>query len=69
MRSLCVLVGSEAVHDAKCAYYGSALWTILQAMTSGESSFPTWHDMFDKKKEKEQTADEIKNKILRDLRR
>ena len=68
VRSLGMLVGADAQQDAKNAYYGSALWMLIQCATSGGSTFPSWHDMFGKKKEAvEETADEIKNRIIRDL--
>ena len=66
-----MLVGADAERDAKNAYYGSALWMLVQCATSGESTFPSWYDVFGKKKEavKEETAEEIKDRIVRDLRR
>lgn len=69
VRALYRLIGHEAVNESKQAYFGSALWMIIKCMTSGESKFPNWHEMFgEKKPEKEETAEEIKDKILRDLR-
>ena len=71
VKSLSVLVGNDMVQEAKHAYFGSALWRIIQFLAQGNSTFPSWSDMFDRKKtpEKEQTADEIKAQIIRDLRR
>ena len=71
VRSLAILIGNDVEQDTKYAYFGSALWRIVQFLARGESSFPTWFDMFDHKKhaEKEQTADDIKKKVIRDLRR
>jgi hypothetical protein len=70
VRSLRVLVGNDVAQEAKYAYYGSALWRIIQYMTQGESTFPSWSDMFEKKKhaEKKETADEIKNRLIRKMR-
>lgn len=71
VQSLATLVGADAVQDAKNAYFGSALWRIIQYLAGGESSFPSWQDVFDKKKhtQKKETADEIKSKIIREMRR
>lgn len=71
IRSLSVLIQNDIDHEAQNAYFGSALWSILQYLAHGESQFPRWSDLFEqnKREEKKETADEIKNRIVREMRR
>lgn len=61
---LCRIVEVEA-HKA---YFASALWGLLQYASMGKSTLPTWSEAFPpEKREDELTADEIKEKVVRDL--
>lgn len=64
-----MLVSAVIHQEAKEAYYGGALWSLVQYASMGKSTFPSWSEVFqEERKEEEETAEEIMAKIVRDLK-
>ena len=69
VRSLSLLICHEAENMAHKVYFANALWGILQYASMGKSTFPGWADVFhERRREDEESAEEIKKRIVRELR-
>ncbi|MGN1369944.1 MAG: hypothetical protein ACI4WX_13825 [Aristaeellaceae bacterium] len=67
---MAVLIADGIRHQSQTAYFAGALWSLLQYASHGDSTFPAWGEVFpDRKRDEEETAEEIKARIIREMRR
>lgn len=71
VRSLAMLICTEAEMEAHLSYIGSALYGLLQYASQGKTEFPSWGEAFppQNREQEEETADDILKKLVRELGR
>jgi len=65
-----MLLRALSREEAKQAYYGTLLWSLLSCVVSGDNPLPQWQELFGRREpRKEETAEEIKARIVEKMRR
>lgn len=67
MQSLSLLMCAEAEEESKRAYFGNALWLVIQYASMGKSSYPQYGEIFGRQEKDERSAGEIIGDILKKL--